>query len=97
MSDIARIEYEYHKYIISFVIDKQNKRSTSRTLSADGKKESFSVTSYNGIQATVEELQEEKDFIPSYTAAWEKDNVVYWLSGKIEKEELKKILEQMGY
>lgn len=97
LSDIARIEYEYHKYIISFVIDKQNKRSTSRTLSADGKKESFSVTSYNGIQATVEELQEEKDLIPSYTATWEKDNVVYWLSGKIEKEELKKILEQMGY
>lgn len=97
LSDIARIEYEYHKYIISFVIDKQNKRSTSRTLSADGNKESFSVTSYNGILATVEELQEEKDLVPSYTATWEKDNVVYWLSGKIEKEELKKILEQMGY
>lgn len=97
LSDIARIEYEYHKYIISFVIDKQNKRSTSRTLSTDGKKESFSVTSYNGIQATVEELQGEKDLVPSYTATWEKDNVVYWLSGKIEKEELKKILEQMGY
>lgn len=97
LSDIARIEYEYHEYIISFVIDKQNDRSTSRTLSADGNKESFSVTSYNGIQVTVEELQEEKDLIPSYTATWEKDNVVYWLSGKIEKEELKKILEQMGY
>lgn len=97
LSGIARIEYEYHKYIISFVIDKQDDRSTSRTLSADGNKESFSVTSYNGIQVTVEELKEEKDLIPSYTAAWEKDNVEYWLSGKIEKEELKKILEQMGY
>lgn len=97
LADIARIEYEYHKYIISFVIDKQVGRTTSRTLSADGNKESFSVTSYNGIQATVEELQEEKDLIPSYTATWEKDNVVYWLSGKIEKEEIIKILKDMVY
>lgn len=97
LSDIARIEYEYHEYIISFVIDKQNNRSASRTLSANGKKESFSVTSYNGIQVTVEELQEEQDLLPSYTASWEKDNVVYWLSGKIEKEEIIKILKQMVY
>lgn len=97
LSEIARIEYEYHKYIISFVIDKQAGRSTSRTLSADGNKESFSVTSYNGIQVTVEELQEEKDLIPSYTATWEKDNVVYWLSGKIEKEEIIKIIKDIVY
>lgn len=97
LSEIARIEYEYHKYIISFVIDKQAGRSTSRTLSADGNKESFSVISYNGIQVTVEELQEEKDLIPSYTATWEKDNVVYWLSGKIEKEEIIKIIKDIVY
>lgn len=97
LADIARIEYEYHKYIISFVIDKQDDRSASRTLSANGNKESFSVTSYNGVQVTVEELQEEKDLLPSYTATWEKDNVVYWLSGKIEKEEMIKILGQMVF
>lgn len=97
LSDIARIEYEYHEYIISFVIDKQNDKSASRTLSANGKKESFSVTSYNGIQVIVEELKEEQDLFPSYSATWEKDNVVYWLSGKIEKEEIIKILEDMVY
>lgn len=97
LSDIARIEYEYHEHIISFVIDKQNDKSASRTLSANGKKESFSVTSYNGNQVTVEELQEEQDLLPSYTASWEKDSVVYWLSGKIEKEEIIKILKQMVY
>lgn len=97
LADIARIEYEYQGSIVCFVIDKQNEKVVSRTLSADGKKESFSVTSYNNILVTVEELQEEQDVQPSYTATWEKDNVVYWLSGKIEKEELKKILEQMVY
>ena len=97
LADIARIEYEYQGSIVCFVIDKQNEKVVSRTLSADGKKESFSVTSYNNILVTVEELQEEQDVQSSYTATWEKDNVVYWLSGKIEKEELKKILEQMVY
>ena len=55
------------------------------------------MKSYDGIAVTVEELQEEQDSRPSYTATWENDNVIYWLSGKIEKEELKKILEQMVY
>nr|WP_297883420.1 DUF4367 domain-containing protein [uncultured Blautia sp.] len=96
-TDIAKIEFEYHKNVICFVVDKQSEKSVSRTLSADGKKESFTVTSYEGISVTVEELQEEKDLLPSYTATWEKDNVVYWLSGKIEKEEIIKILKDMSY
>lgn len=97
LADIARIEYEYRGSIVCFVIDKQNEKVVSRTLSADGKKESFSVTSYNNILVTVEELQEEQDVQSSYTATWEKDNVVYWLSGKIEKEEIINILKDMVY
>lgn len=97
LADIARIEYEYQGSIVCFVIDKQNEKVVSRTLSADGKKESFSVTSYNNILVTVEELQEERDVQSSYTATWEKDNVVYWLSGKIEKEEIINILKDMVY
>lgn len=96
-TETAQIEYKYHDSILCIVVDKQNEKSTSRTLSADGNKESFSVISYDGIQVTVEELQEEQDLLPSYTASWEKDNVVYWLSGKIEKEEIIKILKQMVY
>ena len=45
LADIARIEYKYQNSIVCFVIDKQNEKVVSRTLSADGKKESFSVTS----------------------------------------------------
>lgn len=97
LADIARIEYEYQGSIVCFVIDKQNEKVVSRTLSADGKKASFSVTSYNNILVTVEELQEERDVQSSYTATWEKDNVVYWLSGKIEKEEIINILKDMVY
>lgn len=96
-TDIAKIEFEYHNNVICFVVDKQSEKSVSRTLSADGKKESFTVTSYEGISVIVEELQEEKDLLPSYTATWEKDNVVYWLSGKIEKEEIINILKDMSY
>lgn len=96
-TDIAKIEFEYHKNVICFVVDKQSEKSVSRTLSADGKKEGFTVTSYEGIPVIVEELQEEQDLLPSYTATWERDNVVYWLSGKIEKEEIINILKDMSY
>ena len=96
-TDIASIEYKYGENIICFVVDKQNSKSISRTLSVDGKKEIFTVTSYEGIPVTVEELQEEQDVLPSYTATWEKENVVYWLSGRIEKEEIINILKDMSY
>lgn len=97
-TDIATMEYLYNnKDIISFVADKQSDKSISRTISADGNKESFIVTSYEGIDIIVEELQEKQDIMPSYTAMWEKDNVVYWLSGKIEKEEIIKILQDIVY
>lgn len=96
-AELARIEYNYYDYSISLVADKQSEKSISRTLSADGNKKRFSVVSYDGLLVTVEEMQEEDDLQPSYTATWEKDNVTYWLSGKIEKEEIKKILEQMVY
>lgn len=41
LADIARIEYEYQGSIVCFVIDKQNEKVVSRTLSADGKKKVF--------------------------------------------------------
>ncbi len=97
IAEVARIEYIYQKHIISFVADKQSDKSISRTLSVDGKEDSFTVINYEGISITVEELQEEQDFLPSYTATWQKDNVVYWLSGKIEKEEMIKILQDMVF
>ena len=96
-TDIAKLEYEYHKNVICFVVDKQSDKSVSRTLSVDGKKESFTIKSFDDLVITVEELQEEQDFLPSYTATWEKDKVVYWLSGKMKKEEIIKILKQMVY
>lgn len=96
-TDIAKLEYEYHKNVVCFVVDKQSDKSVSRTLSVDGKKESFTIKSFDDLVITVEELKEEQDLLPSYTATWEKDKVVYWLSGKMKKEEIIKILEQMVY
>lgn len=94
---IAQIEYKFYENIISFVVDKQSDKSASRTLSSDGKKNSFSVTNIGGITISVETFQEKQDMQPSYTAMWEQDNIVYWLSGKIEKKEMIKILEQMVF
>ncbi len=94
---IAQIEYKYYENIISFVVDKQSDKSASRTLSSDGKNESFAVTSPEGINITVEGFKEEYDRQSSYTAMWKKENVVYWLSGKIEKEEIINILQDMVF
>lgn len=34
---------------------------------------------------------------PSYSAQWKMNDIVYYISGKIEEQELRKILEQMKF
>ena len=35
--------------------------------------------------------------MPSYSAKWKRNNVVYYLYGRIEEEELIKIIENMDF
>lgn len=96
-ADIAKMEYVYKDNIIVLMIDKQSEDTASKILSAQGRKIDTVIIGQEGIRISVEKVQEEQDLVPSYTAFWEKDNVLYCFSGKIEEEELTKIFEEMVF
>lgn len=96
-SDVAWIEFQCEKDIISFHIDKQNENTASNIQSMSGKVEQTIVTNDEGIRVTIEKIKEIGDKIPSCTAKWKKDNVDYFLIGKISEKEITKIIKNMVY
>lgn len=92
LKSLARIEYKYKTNRIVLLIDKQNDDRSSRIKSACGDEQNLIVTSNDG---TTVEIKQNYDEEPSYSAEWEKNGVTYTLSGKIELEEIKKIIEKM--
>lgn len=93
LTSLARIEYRYKTNRIVLLIDKQNDDRPSRIKSTCGDEQKLIVTSNDGT--TVEIKQNYDDEETSYSAEWEKNGVTYTLSGKIELEEIKKIIEKM--
>lgn len=97
LADIARIEYQYKNNVILFIADRQNNNTASKTISMHGKEKDTIITRADKVQVTLEEIEQNKENISSYTAQWKVGEVVYGLSGKIEKNELKKIIEDMVF
>lgn len=93
LTSLARIEYRYKTNRIVLLIDKQNDDRSSRIKSTCGDEQKLIVTSNDGT--TVEIKQNYDGEETSYSAEWEKNGVTYTLSGKIELEEIKKIIEKM--
>ena len=95
--DNARIEYVYQNVIISFYINKENENTASNINSAHGEKTETVITVSDEIKVTIEKIQDSQDIAPSYSAQWEREDVFYYLSGKMEIEELRQMIENMGY
>ena len=96
-SDVAWIEYQYKENIILFHINKQKDSTISNTHSVAGDSKRTLVINENGIEATIDRIEEENDDLADYTVKWEKNNVSYFLSGKISGKEIKKIIKNMVY
>lgn len=93
----ARIEYRYNDYIIEFRMDKTDNISASRVDSLHGKElETINVMG-NDIDISITQIKDEQDKIPSYIAQWKMNDTIYYITGKIEINELKKILEYMRF
>lgn len=95
--DNARIEYVYQNVIISFYINKENENTASNINSAHGEKTETVITVSDEIKVTIEKIQDSQDIAPSYSAQWEREDVFYYLSGKMEIKELRQMIENMGY
>lgn len=95
-SDVAWLEYLYKDNIISFHISTQKDSIVSNMQSIAGDVKKSFIINVSGIEVTVEQIEEEND-LADYIAKWEKNNVSYFLSGKISGREIKKIIKNMVY
>ena len=93
--DIAWIEYRYKKDIIIFYIDKQDDHRASKIDSLHGDEKDAIIVENDGINIKIKKIKDVSDNMANYSAEWCDENASYVLSGRIELEEIKKILENM--
>lgn len=94
-TNVARMEYKYKDSIILFMIDKQKNNSASKIVSMHGNKKDTVFTKSDNIQVQIEKTEGEEKSISTYSAQWQCNDTAYVLSGKIELDEIKKIIEDM--
>ena len=94
---VARIEYQYKKDIVMFYIDKQGNKTATKTNSMSGDEKNIIIEQNDEIDIKIKKIKDNSDEIASYSAEWNNENVVYLFYGKIELEEIKKIVENMKF
>lgn len=95
-ADIAWIEYEYQNNSIVWIIDKQDKETASKINSLDGNEKENTVIQNEGISIILKKIYN-NDSTLNCSAEWHKDKTLYLLFGKIDFEEIKKMLEKMKF
>ena len=93
---VAYMEYQYKNTMIMFYIDNQNDDTSSNMNLVKGDEITIDTIKENGVEVTIKKIQDAGD-TSTYTAVWTKDEVSYSLVGKIELEDLKKIVEYMKF
>ena len=95
LTSLARIEYKYKTNRIVLFIDKQNIDKASRIQSARGSEKELTVVSNDGVSVKIKQVYDNDEGMESCSAEWNRKGVEYMLFGKIELEEIKKIVEKM--
>ena len=94
-SGTAWMEYIYKKNIIALYIEKNDRNSASVINSMHGQDLETVDDLNDNYDIVIKKVEDVGDKKASYVAQWEKDNIVYQLSGKIELDEFEKILKKM--
>ena len=95
LTSLARIEYKYKTNRIVLFIDKQNIDKASRIQSARGSEKELTVVSNDGVSVKIKQVYDNDEGMESCSAEWNRNGVEYMRFGKIELEEIKKIVEKM--
>lgn len=95
--DIAWIEYRYKKDIIIFHIDKQDDHRASKIDSLHGDEKDAIIVENDGINIKIKKIKDVSDNMANYSAEWCDENASYVLSGRIELQEIKKIIKNMKF
>lgn len=93
----AKIEYEYENKILFFYIDKQDISAESNISSLKGENRVIEKIDRDDLNIIIKKVEDGTEKLPTYIASWEYENTVYYLVGKIEIDELKKIVKEMKF
>lgn len=96
-TSFSKIEYEYKDNILLFYIDKQNKDVANDISSLNGTEKIIDTIERDETDIIIKELRDAEDESFTYAANWTYEGVSYTLSGKIELDELKKIIKYMKF
>ena len=96
MTSLARIEYKYAGSVVTLVIDKQEIKTASKINSLDGDEKENIVIENEGVPILLKKLYNQ-DNTYDCSAKWHQDGTAYLLFGKIDFEEIKKIIEKMKF
>ena len=96
-SAYADIEYQYKKDIEVLYIDKQDQFTTSKIRSLNGTEKVIDEITNNGIKSIIKELRDKKDKHITYVATWSSGECTYSWIGKMQIDELKKIVKEMKF
>lgn len=90
-------EYEYKDVILTLFIEKKDRNGVKRSLGLDGKKIESAYCDNGETLVEIMEINDDNDDYASYTAIWTRDNIFYQLSGKMDKGEFIKLIENMKF
>lgn len=93
----AKVEYNYQQNILVFYADKQNEGTASNVRSLNGDEEIVYDITKGDVKVVIKELRDEKEDKSTYMASWEARDAIYYFSGKIQLDELKKFIEYMKF
>ena len=96
-TSFSKIEYEYKDNILLFYIDKQNKDVASDISSLNGMEKIIDTIERDETDIIIKELRDEEDESLHTQRIGHMKESSYTLSGKIELDELKKIIKYMKF
>lgn len=91
----ANLNYLYEDWVINLRIQVSNDEISSNIAVHGDADEIIPVFSEENMQVELYKIQAQADQEPSYLAQWNIDNVYYQLSGKMDYQELRQMIEQM--
>lgn len=97
VSQCAWIEYTYKEVILSYFIGKKDDHRMQSGLSLDGKEIDSVYCDRGELPVKIMEIKDDNDDSACYAAVWTKDNILYRISGKMEREEFTKLIENMKF
>lgn len=94
---VAKMEYEYKGNIIMFYIAEMESASESENFSTSGRNNDIIDEYYLDVPVYVSRIEDEGDIMATYSAHFEKNDVSYRISGKMEKEEFFELIKNLSF